>query len=114
MPAGRKRIVTAKFNASAIVGQNASAGPLFFHGFIFTETGGVTNETIQLWTPNATISGANPVAPTNGTGNTQIGTIVVQKGTTATQWYGDDGLYFEWGLFIAASGGTLAGTVFYS
>lgn len=112
MSLGRRRIIPAAFNASGIVGQNASAGPLFLHGFIFTETGGVTNETLTLYVPTASTGGANPAAPSAS--GTEIGEIIVVKGTTVTQWYGDEGLYFEWGLYIAAAGGTLKGTLFYS
>lgn len=83
--------------------------PVRLHSAILTETGGSSVAVLKLYVPTQT---GNAASPTDSASGTQVGTINVPAGLTLVLPYlGEEGIFFAEGLYIAVSGGTLAGTL---
>ena len=81
-------------------------GPVYgirVHGWILTESGGSNSSIYDLWTPNPQLGGAAPTAPANSTG-AHIAKITVAANGVQTFPSMDEGVYFENGLWVQASG----------
>lgn len=104
----RSRTVIFPITASAVIAnQSSTPQPVQIDNVVLTETGGSTNVTVEIYVPAVTGDGTHPVVASAS--GTLVGTITVPKGTTLVlphlHWW------FPAGVYLAVSGGTLAGTL---